>query len=75
MSEPSKSKSAMATEGLGPAVPEISASVEESSMAFEENPIGKQPVVIMDLAAEGAKRSELMQEIWGNHGKLLVFIG
>lgn len=27
-----------------------------------------------DLGEEGAKRTELMQEVWGKHGKLYIFL-
>ncbi|KAH8892390.1 MFS general substrate transporter [Thozetella sp. PMI_491] len=53
---------------------EISAAAEVSSIAYDEEN-QKQPIVTMDVGAEGAKRSELMQEVWGKHGKLLIFVG
>lgn len=59
-------------EEVTPAAPATSVGI--ASLAGDEENL-KQPVNKMDLAAEGAKRSELMQMVWGRHGKLLIFIG
>jgi hypothetical protein len=56
-------------EAISPAPPAPSAGA--ASVAGDEENL-KQPVVKMDLAAEGAKRSELMQAVWGKHGNMLA---
>jgi hypothetical protein len=42
---------------------------------IEQNDVELQkPILLtMDLAEEGAKRVELMQQVWGKHGKAYIF--
>ncbi len=75
-------KSPVTTEGVDPAEPEISPVEAREKPGMSLGPVSsvdeenlKAPVPQLDLAAEGAKRSELMQEVWGKHGKLLIFVG
>ncbi|EXJ96328.1 hypothetical protein A1O1_01454 [Capronia coronata CBS 617.96] len=74
-------KSPLATDGVDPTAMEITQAEARAepgtgltTVNTDEEDL-KQPVVKLDLAAEGAKRSELMQVVWGRHGRLLIFIG
>lgn len=53
------------------AAPDITPAVEKG----EEHDVELQKPVALttDLAEEGAKRIELMQQVWGRHGKLWIF--